>query len=82
MAKRKSAYSVYLLNDDCNTYNYVVYVIKSVFGWDDTQAINCTTIAGDNGVCHLRTFDHYEDAYYIAKILESKNINTKIIIDG
>lgn len=82
MGKRKQEYNIYLMNDDTNSYEYVVYVVKSVLGWDETQAINCATIAGSNGKCHLKSFDYYEDAVYISKVLESKNITTKILING
>lgn len=76
---KKENYSVCLYNDSTNSVEHVMYVLKTMFGWDDTQTLNCVIITESVGHCTLRSFDQYEDALYVCKVLESKNLNVKII---
>lgn len=75
----KDKYCLFLHNDDYNSFTYVIYILKTMFGWDETQALNCANIAGEVGKCELRCFDDYEDALYVCKVLESKNLNVNIV---
>ncbi len=79
MSRRKKEYHLYLYNDNENGVEYVEHVLKTTLAWDTTQAINCSSITHHTGKCLLKTFDNEEEAMYINKVFESKNLITRVI---
>jgi len=51
--KRRKRLHLYLLNDEVNSFEYVVKVLMSMCGHNAYQAEQCATITHNNGKSHI-----------------------------
>ena len=74
-------FGVVVLNDDTTSFQRVISVFQDVFSWDITQSHNCANIIHHKGEMVVKWFDHEKTALYVAEVLRSRGLKTKIIID-
>lgn len=74
-------FGVAVLNDDTTSFDSVIDAFQQVFCWDITQAHNCANIIHNKGEYVIKWFDHEKTALYVAGVLRSRGLKTKIIID-
>lgn len=74
-------FGVAVLNDDNTSFDQVISAFQEVFCWDITQAHNCANIIHNKGEMVLKWLDYEDTALYIAEVLRSRGLKTKIIID-
>ncbi len=64
-------YELILLNDDINTFDYVIDVLIRVCGHDPIQAEQCAWITHFNGKCSVRSGDLEEMSELCMSLLEA-----------
>jgi ATP-dependent Clp protease adaptor protein ClpS len=69
--KEPSKYDVLFLNDEITTYQFVIKVLKQIFGKTTEQAESLTKIIHENGKGVVGTYLH--------EIAEQKGIETTIL---
>lgn len=74
-------FGVVVLNDSVNSFNHVIDVFQEIFCWDITQSHNCANVIHNKGEYAVKWFDHEKSALFVAELLRSRGLKTKIIID-
>lgn len=70
-----------VVNDDINSFDHVIHTLQDVFSYDVTQAANCADLVHRKGGYVVKWFDNEQAALYVAQVLRSRGLTTKLIID-
>jgi len=53
--KKRGKYTLFVLNDDINTFEHVTKQLRDICGHNHYQSIQCTNIIHGNGKCDVYT---------------------------
>ncbi len=74
---RRRRLHIYLLNDEFNSFEYVIKVLMSVLGHNVYQAEQCAMITHEAGKCHIHSALG-TDAYLIYEVLLKNGLTVKL----
>ena len=74
---RRRRLHIYLLNDEHNSFEYVIKVLMAVLGHNVYQAEQCAMITHEAGKCHVHSALGTE-AYLIYEVLAKHGLTVKL----
>lgn len=74
-------YGILIMNDSVNSFQYVINMLQDLFSWDITQASNCANIIHNKGEYVVKWLDSEDAAVFVIKILKSKGMKAKLVVD-
>jgi ATP-dependent Clp protease adaptor protein ClpS len=76
--KKDKTFRLYLMNDELNTFDYVVDCLIHIFEFTEEQALQVTLITHLKGSCLLKKAD-YDVLSYFQQELAACSIQSKIV---
>lgn len=73
-------YKLVMLNDDDNTFHYVIACLIGKCDHNPIQAEQCATIAHHIGKCHIKS-GSFDEMYELRNILEDLDLHAEIEFD-
>ncbi|MCL2131039.1 MAG: ATP-dependent Clp protease adaptor ClpS [Lentimicrobiaceae bacterium] len=71
------AYTLWLINDDYNTFDFVIDTLVELCCHTHEQAVQCAFIAHNSGKCDIYR-SHYEEVESIANTMLNRGLTVKI----